>query len=232
MGWKQFYKISQENFKSMWERSEKWGDLIPVKATVDSTVYYGAGLITAPPPGRYDHGFSPKIQHPAGFNTRITVKLFFYSDANEPANSASNLHIVFYTDGDTAKDEQGYDAHGFSVLLRESPPSNIIVFYEFRVEQSGNKIVWYVDGEKIGEATLTGALQSFKLLITNFQYTAYSSGLQSGSHGIVIYEVVGEYYDQLEDIFNMMTQIMFIMMFIVIGIMFVRMIFKPIRGRE
>jgi hypothetical protein len=226
VGWKQFYKISSSDFKSYYDKAQKWGDLYPVKIIIGTTEYYGAGIVGSPDPGQVIGGLSPKIAHVAGATTRITAKFIFYADANTPTSCTASILIVFYTNGDTAKDQQGYDAHGCEVTLSSVPSTNIAELHEFKVEQSGNKITWYADGQKLGEAVLNGVLQSFAFYVKSVRYYVMSEAESNvaraevqDAHGIVIYEVTGEYYDQWEDVFNMMTQIMFITMFIMICIM-------------
>ncbi len=236
MGWKQFYKISQSEFKKMYQGSQPWGTLAPWRVTIQGVEYYGAGIIASPGAYQEIYGLSPKISHPAGYNTRITVKFIFYADANEPLESASSIYIVFYVNSDTAKDESGYDAHGVDVWLINIPSTNIAELHEFKVEQSGNKITWYGDGQKLGEATLSGTLQSFALYVVTYRYLAMGRSIaepaQQDAHGIVIYEVIGEYYDKMEDIFNMITQVMMVMMFIMVGIMMARMIYRLIKPKS
>jgi hypothetical protein len=240
VGWKQFFKMTTSDFKSYYDRAQSWGDLVPYKITVDTTEYYGAGIIASPGEGQYIGGLSPKIAHLPGATTRITVKFIFYADANTPTSCTASLLIVFYTNGDTAKDEEGYDAHGVEVRLTSVPGTNVADFHEFRVEQSGNKITWYGDGQKLGEATLSGNLQSFAFYVRSTRYRVVSESesksestatqtVEPDAHGIVIYEITGEYYDQLEDMFNMITQIMFIMMFIMVGITLITTLFRAFR---
>jgi beta-glucanase (GH16 family) len=239
VGWKQFFKMTTGDFKSYYDRAQSWGDLLPYRITIDTKEYYGAGIIASPGEGQVIGGFSPKIAHLPGATTRITVKFIFYADANTPTSCTASILIVFYTNGDTAKDEQGYDAHGVEVSLTNVPGTNVADFHEFRVEQSGNKITWYGDGQKIGEATLSGNLQSFAFYVRSTRYYVVSESestvtqaVEPDAHGIVIYEVTGEYYDQLEDMFNMITQVMFIMMFAMVGITLITTLFRAFGGRR
>jgi hypothetical protein len=230
VGWKVFYKVSQEDFKRMYEQAQGWGDLTPYRVVVDGAEYYGAGLVSSLDVGQEAWGYSPKISHPVGVNTRITVKLIAYADALEPIGSYSHLYIVFYVNAETAKDPEGYEAFGFRIALDNPYDYAIAGLLEFRVEQSNNKITLYVNNAKVGEAQLTGPLASFRLLVHNARYQVASGSASLDAHGIIIYEVVAEYYDMWEDLFNMITQIMFITMFITLGVTLFTSVFKAVRG--
>jgi hypothetical protein len=208
---------------------QEWGDLSPYRVVINSAEYYGAGIVASPGVGEGVKGFSPKITHPSGYNTRITVKVIAYADPQEPAYSAGELLIVFYTNGDTAKSPEGYDAHGFRIWLDNPTDSPFAQLIEFRVEQSGNRIALYVNGSKLDETYLQGTLASFSILVQSVRYAVASESTNTDAHGLIIYEVVGEYYDQWEDLFNTMTQIMFIMMFITLGVTLFTSVFKAFR---
>ena len=225
MGWKVFYSASQDLFRDLYERAERWGELITYKATVEGRDYYGAGLVTSPPPGTYAFLMGPKISHPLGYKTKIAIKFMFWAGAGTPAGASSSIYISFYTDDQTAKSSEGYDLFGASITIQTPPGENYVSFYKMVVEQENNRIAWYVDGTKLGEATLQGPLQSFRLAVK-----VVSPG--SPAHGIIIYEVVGEYFDWLEDVFNMMFNMMFMMMFIMVAVMFIRMIVSAVRPKK
>jgi hypothetical protein len=196
---------------------------------IDGAEYYGAGLVSSLDVGQESSGFSPKISHPVGVDTRITIKLIAYADALEPIGSYSHLYIVFYVNSETAKDPEGYDAFGFRIALDNPNDYAIAALLEFRVEQTSNKITLYVNDTKIVEAQLTGPLASFKLLIRNARYQLTSESASSDAHGIVIYEVVAEYYDRWEDLFNTMTQVMLITMFITLGVTLFTSVLRAVR---
>jgi len=235
VGWKQFYRITSSDFKSYYDRAQKWGGLEPYKVVIGPAEYYGVGLIRSPEEGQSIWALSPKTQHVPGAQTRITVKLIFYADAGTPLGCVGNIYIVFYTNGDTAKDPQGGDAFGVGLGLDTVPGYNVAVLHEFTVEQSNNKIVLYLDGQKLGETTLSGVLQSFALLVEVVRYRVASEAEPSvaqDAHGIVIYEVVGEYYDVWEDMFRTMAQMIHVAMFIAIGVMLLITVLRVFMSRR
>ncbi|MEM2287900.1 MAG: hypothetical protein QW503_02310 [Sulfolobales archaeon] len=216
MGWKTFYKIDESQFKRFYDEAKRWGDLYPMKVITSEKEYYGCGAYKTN--GTFK--LSPKIQHPIGVKTRITIKYLFLAETNAPAGSSSSIGVVFYKNSETSKDPQGNDFHGVSVLLNTSPPSTHVEAKTLTVEQDNNKIVIVYDG-KSSEYQLEPPLQSFAVAIRVDSYT-----------GIAVYEVTGEYYDFIEDIFNMMFNVMMIMMFIIIGVTIVGMIIRAFRGRK
>jgi hypothetical protein len=242
VGWKQFFRITSGDFKSYFDRGQKWGDLDTFEVTVRGTKYYGAGLVELPAEGRAIGGFSPKIAHVPGASTRINVKFMFYADANTPIGCATRLYIVFYTNGDTAKDDRGRDALGFELMVVRSPATTTVEFHEFRVEQSGNRVVWYLDGQKLDEVVLNGTLQSFVFFVMLIRYRLASEATSSteqseapapdDAYGIIIYEVTAEYYDWLEDVFSSITQVMVVMMFAMVGVTLITTLFRAFRVRE
>lgn len=243
MGWKQYFRMTSADFKSYFDKGEKWGDLYPYEVTVGATKYYGVGLVDLPAEGQATGGFSPKIAHVPGASTRINVKFMLYADANTPIGCAARMYIVFYTNGDTAKDDQGKDALGFEIMITKSPAVGTAEFHEFRVEQNGNRVAWYVDGQKLDEVVLNGTLQSFVFFIMLIRYRqaseATSTAEQSAqvpvpgdAYGIVIYEITAEYYDWLEDVFSAITQVMVVMMFAMVGVTLITTLIRVFRVRE
>jgi hypothetical protein len=216
MGWKTYFTIGQKEFRNNWIMYLKWGSLDPFKITVSGVEYYGAGIIASPLELESVHGESPKIEHPVGAKTRITVKFIHHADAGEPSLSASQLFICFYTNGDTAKDDQGKDLHGFHLVLYNPPSDNIDELRTFVVEQENNTITTYLDGQKLGTYKLNGELRYFTLFVVSTRYRAESAGEASAeqsaqdAHGIVIYEIKAEVYDFLEDMFGMINQMIYL----------------------
>jgi hypothetical protein len=236
VGWKQFYRITSSEFKSYYDRAQKWGGLEPYKVVIGPAEYYGVGLIKSPAEGQSVWALSPKIQHVSGAQTRITVKFIFYADAGTPLGCVGIIYIVFYTNGDTAKDPQGRDAFGVMLSLATVPGRNVAELHELTVEQSNNRIALYLDGNRLGETTLSGVLQSFALLVEVARYRVASepSSAQDtaqDAHGIMIYEIIGEYYDVWEDMFRTMAQMIHVAMFIAIGVMLLITVFKAFTSR-
>lgn len=215
MGWKTFF---YKTFKEEYDQAKTWGDLIPYKLIVGTTEYYVVGYVGAPA------GFklSPKIQHPQGVKTRITVKYFFWVQQN--ATGSADIYIVFYKNGETSKDPSGADAHGARHTLSTPPTGNFAEQHSIVFEYDGyNTLTWSVDGKNLGNTTLEVPLTSFKLAIT----TSQASG---GDVGILIYEVSGEYYDVWEDLINQMHSMMRWMIPIMFILMFVPLIISIFRG--
>jgi hypothetical protein len=225
MGWKTFFAIGQKEFRNNWIMYRKWGSLDPYKINVSGVDYYGAGIIASPQELQSIYGESPKIEHPAGAKTRITVKFIHHADAGEPSTAASQMFICFYTNGDTAKDDDGKDLHGFHIMLNSTPSQNIDELRTFVVEQENNTITTYLDGQKLGTYKLNGELRRFSLFVVSTRYRVESAGeasaeqpsqasaekLAQDAHGIVIYEVKAEVYDFLEDMFGMINQVIYLM---------------------
>ena len=213
MGWKQFF---HKTFKENWDAGEPWGDLELYKITLDGQDYYCAGHASLTPT---DWLYSPKVQHPQGVRTRITVRYIFWCSAG--VTGKAGIGIIFFKDGDSCKDPDGYDIHGVSTIVLEPPAENLADTKEFVVEYDGtNKITLYSDGSKVADVILEVPLVSFKVAI---KIEEASGG---GDIGILIYEVIGEYYDQWEDLINQIYGIMQWM----IPLMLVMMIIPAIVG--
>jgi len=217
MGWKQYYR---KTFEQEYENVQNWGDLSPIKLTIGTDVYYTVGYTGAPAGWK----FSPKIQHPQGVKTRITVRYFFW--VQQGAVGKASIGIVFYKNDETSKDPSGYDLHGASHSLSSAPSANFAEKHELVMEyDGGNKITYSVDGQKLGETTLELPLVNFKIAVATDQAT-------NGDVGILIYEVVAEYYDQWEDWINQIYGIMQWMIPLMIVMMIVPMIVSALRPRK
>jgi len=216
MGWKEYYRIGEEQFKENWDKQESWGDMLPYHLVVDSEDHYGVGKLSDIATNWY---LSPKIQHYSG-KTRITVDYYVYAGAG--ATGKASIGIVFYKNGETCKDPAGNDLHGASHTISEAPSVESVAKHTFVVEQENGKIAWYVDDTKIGEEELETPLVSFKLAVKVDEANGYI--------GIVITRVAAEYYDVIEDYVAQFTSMMNIVMYIMMAIMFVMLLFKVFRG--
>jgi len=216
VGWKEFY---HKTFEEEYNNAKNWGDLEPIRLTLPSNeVYYTVGYAGAPAGWK----FSPKIQHPQGVKTRIRVKYFFWVEAN--ATGKASMGVVFFKDGDAARDPDGCDFHGVSHSINTAPSVSTAEKHEFVMEYDGsNKITYFDDGRKLDEATLELPLVSFKIAVT-------TNEANNGDVGILIYEVVAEYYDVWEDwvnqIYSVMQWMIPIMMVIMVVIMIVSVLKK------
>lgn len=223
MGWKTFYSVDESFFRDLYSRGEKWGDLSPEKVIIDSEEHYGAGVL-AIEPIRFQS--SPKIQHAIG-KTRITIDFVFYCFSD--SSGEADIGIVFYKDGDTAKDSQGADWHGYGFIMQSPPGSNYAEKHQMVIEQENGRITIYVDGDKIGEWQLEQPLASFAVSIDIPQAsgTAYDSGI-----GIVVTGVKAEYYDWMEDVVKQMTTMMYIMMWVTMIVTMISLVVKVFRGKR
>jgi len=212
--------VTEDYFKELFNKSEKWGDLNPYKLTVEGEEHFGSGYASSEPSNWL---LSPKIQHYTG-KTKITVKYYLWVEAG--VTGKASIAIVFYKNEDTSKDESGYDVHGGTHIVSDPPNTNVAEPHEFVVEQENNKIIYYIDGVKLGEAVLQPPLTSFKLTI-KIEETNYV-----GNIGIIITEVKAEYYDYMEDMINMILNVMNIMMWIMMAIMIIIIIIKAFRGKK
>jgi len=221
MGWKTFYSVDESYFRDLYNKGQKWGEMLPYQVTRGGEVRYGAGIVSSQPTPYYQ---SPKQSHVVGYKTRFTITYFVWVGASTTCEVG--LGIVFYQNGDTAKDEQGYDLHGASHTVSQPPSTNVAEPHTMVIEQDANKITISVDGQKIDECVLRGTLASFTIAVRVFSVSA------NGSAGIIITSVKAEYYDAFEDMINSMMQIMNIMMFVMIAIMFVVILIRAFRGRK
>ncbi len=220
MGWKTFYSVDESYFRDLYNRAEKWGDLLPYKVTVSGEEHYGAGITGSEPTS---YLLSPKIQHPTGAKTRIKIKYYVWIGAN--ATGKVELGIVFYDNGNTVKDVEGYDLHGVAHTASTPPSESIAEPHEFVLEQEMNRIVYSVDGDKVGEAQLQGTLAGFKI-------ATKIDEASNGEVGIIITSVTAEYYDVIEDWVNQMMSIMNIMMYVMIGVAVVALLIRAFKREK
>ena len=222
MGWKTLYSVDESFFRDLYSRGEKWGDLTPYNVYVDSEEHYGAGVITGEPV-RFQE--SPRIQHAVG-KTRITIDFVFFCSAD--AHGEARIGIVFFKDGESAKDPQGADWHGVAYIIDSAPGSDIADKHQMVVEQENGRVVIRVDGEKMMEFQLELPLSSFAV---DIDIPEASGTLYSGI-GIVVTGVRAEYYDWMEDVVKQMTTMMYIMMWVTMIVTMISLVVKVFRGRR
>jgi len=205
MMWVTFFR---KTFEKEVANSINWGDLAPQQVTVGDTVYNTVGYVGVPAGQKV----APKIEFPCGKKIRIKVGYFFYADANATGSVA--LYIVFYKNGDTARDPDGNDLHGVVHSLGSAQSSALYERHELLLEYDGvNKITWYLDGNQAGETTLEEPLVSFAVVLETKEAT-------NGDIGILLYEVTADYwYEELENMFYMILY-MFLITIVVLTIMY------------
>jgi len=215
VGWKQYFR---KTFDEEVEAGTRWGDLEPYQVTHEGKTYNTVGFVGT----SSQLLFSPKIQHPQGVRTRITIKYFFW--VQQGATGRATLYIVFYKDAETSKNPDGHDLFGVEHSIGTAPETSTAFEHEFVMEYDGtNKIVWYVDGRKLGETTL-------EVPLVNFAVVLRIEEASGGTVGILIYEVAAEYYDVWEDWFNMIYSAVQWMVPIMMVVMIVPMIISIIRA--
>jgi hypothetical protein len=234
VGWKQFFKMTSDNFKSYFDNAQRWGDLIPIKITLGDKVYYTVGLYGMPPEGSEITGYTPRIACPWATQLRITVKLIFLIEAGTPLGCEGAIFIFPYKNGDLATNA-GY---GYTFPVKQTPNVNVGELHEFVVEISGNQLIITVDGARLSPVPLNPPVQSFSLLLALRRYYMMSEPAerpvepqQQDGLALAIYEIIGEYYDQWEDLFSMMAQMIHVAMFIAIGVMLLITVFKVFTSR-
>jgi hypothetical protein len=235
MGWKTFFKMTSGDFKTYHDQGKKWGDFIPIRFVLDGKEIYAVGLYGMPNVGSEITGYSPKIACPLATQLRITVKLIFFMDAGTPISCEGAIFIFPYRNGDLATDA-GY---GLPFPVRETPSVNTGEFHVFGAEINGDKFNLFYDDIKYAPVPLNPPVQSFNLLIALRRYRLESESAekpagtqQQDGFALAIYEITGEYYDQWEDLFNMITQVLYISMFIMIGVMIVTMVVRMFRSKK
>ena len=185
MSWAVFYKIDNSTFKDLYIKGQKWGDLAIIKLTVDSTEIYGAGV----------HGaeatylqLSPKVEINYGAlfkKARITINALALADAN----SDGIVVLSFWT---WKNDELTVAPGQYGIFVSTIPLSNQNPYTLTRkvtmvVEIDGNTVHVTSNGSDLGTYTLDAIPTSFSVGVIIQKVTA-------GSVGIVITEVIGEYY--------------------------------------
>lgn len=215
MGWREFFR---KTFEREVRENRSWGEMQPVKLVFDGEEHYTVGCMSSAPATR----FSPRIQHPQGVRTRIVVRYFFF--AQQGATGRGAIAVVFYKDGDTAKDPDGHDLHGAAHTLSAAPETNFAEPHEFVVECDGGRIRYGVDGRTLSEVALEQPLASFAIV-------AMVEEASGGDVGILIREVVAEYYDFWEDVMGMLVGAVQWMVPVMLVIMVVVLVVSVLRGR-
>ena len=239
VGWKTFFKMTSNDFKTYHEQEKKWGDFNPIKFVLESEEIYSVGLYGMPSEGSEIKGSSPRIACPVGTQLRITVKLIFFMDAGTPTSCEGAIFIFPHKNGELASDA-GY---GATFPVKRTPSVNTAEFHEFIVEMDGGQLTITLDEYKFAPVPLKAPVQSFDFLIALRRYYVASESAekpvenpaepqQQDGFALAIYEITGEYYDQWEDLFNMITQILYISMFIMFGVMVVTMIIRMFRSKK
>jgi hypothetical protein len=222
MGWKTFYRVDESTFRDLFNKGQRWGEMYPIRVTIAGEDHYGAGDydVQATP-----YVQSPKIKITYGAMTnkaRVTVKA--YAIAGSSSEGYVELGFIGYKNDATAKDEQGYDFHGVSAHIVNTGTAFAVDYLTFVVEINGNTIHIVADSKDLGTYTLDAVPVSFTLCVR-------IASVVSGSVGIAIYEVVGEYYDWMEDVMAQIMQMFNIMMWVMIAVMIISLIVSFFRRR-
>ena len=222
MGWKTFYRVDESTFRDLYNKGQRWGEMYTIRVTIAGEDHYGAGDfdVSATP-----YVQSPKIKITYGAMTnkaRVTAKA--YVIAGPRSEGYVELGFIAYKNDATAKDEQGYDFHGVSAHIVNAGATIAVDYLTFVVEINGDTIHIVADGKDLGTYRLDAVPASFTLCVR-------IASVVSGSVGIAIYEVVGEYYDWMEDVMAQLMQMFNIMMWVMIAVMIISLIVSFFRRR-
>ena len=219
MGWKQFYRITSSDFQALYNAGQSWGQLTVFRWNVQGQYYYGAGYYY----NSEQLGESPKIrityQAFGSKQARITVKFIVVADPN----SSGSVDIALFL---KKNDEWASSSMPAISISLSNPTSNYTA--------SLSQLTWVINekslsiydanGNKLTDFTLSDYAQSF----TVYVHIKPSSGWI----GLIVYEVDGEYYDQMEDIINQITNMFSIMMWVMIAVMIISAVISLFRKRR
>jgi len=230
MGWKTYFELTESDFKSMYEDGKLWGGWVPLRFKIGEKVHYAVGLSTSYVPAA---ALSPLVDHYVGYRTRITLEIYAISDGIY--NWYGGVLIGFKTDGDWAKDTaEGVEFHGARIDFPKSPTGEpLATYYTVVFEQANNVVTIYRNGQEIGKVQFAGNLVRFALLLEVRAYMVASEQQATGD-GVVIAvtHIKAEYYDWIEDLIANFIKIMNIMMWVMIGVMFVVMLIRAFRTEK
>jgi len=221
MSWAVFYKIDSSTFKDLYTKGQTWGDLAIMKLTVGGTEIYGAGVYGAEAtPVR----LSPKVGISYGAplkKARITINALALADANSDGVVALSLW-AWKNDELTVAPGQ-YGIFVSTVPLSNQNPYTLTRKVTMVVEIDGNTVHVTLDGSDLGTYTLDAVPTSFSVGVIIQSVTA-------GSVGIVITEVIGEYYVPPSPPTNTYSMVPWIVVIIIV-ILIILYILRP-RGGE
>lgn len=220
MGWKKYYEMTSEKFQELYALGEKWGNLDVKKVEIygDGEVYYGAGFYINTDVSLTEGPKIPNYQ-PAFFfgrsKTRVKAKVIIILDPGASAEVCA--FIAYYKNGEYSGTEGGGTHFGVCYLAENTSTSTVADVHEIEFVQESDKVAVYSDGSKVGEVTFNTPLTSFALALSQ-------SNVAGGYVGILITDVVAEYYDFFEDFLvsmsGMMSQMMgFMLMMMVVGLL-------------
>ncbi|CCG27834.1 hypothetical protein [Alphaspiravirus yamagawaense] len=224
MGWKQYLSITFPDCDS------SWGDLQPIRIIFPDREVCTRGVLTD---SSNVYRESPKNVMYGASKVRIRVKYYVIFEAGQYGNVA--IYISTW-ENDTRKKFNGqYELVGILHSLDSPRSYNVIEEREAVFEFEGATMRIYVDGQELASYTIDAPLTHFSLCAATKEL--YGS---TGRAGVAIEQVVGEYYDQFEDmiaqfmsIFNVMIPMMFIIMMLPMVISLFRGIFaEPGGGRR
>jgi len=233
MGWKTYFELTESDIKSMYENGKKWGDWTPRPFVIGTTTHYGIGYeFTAP--GKLV--LSPPVDHMVGYKTRITVEGYVLSNVNY--NWYVVVYIGFKTDGDFAKLETDGTLAGAPIGVPKSPTGQLVGSYFTVVfEQENNVVRIRADSTEYAPVKFLGTLARFVLGLETREYVPASGEssqvpMEPGSVIVAITHIKAEYYDWIEDLIANFIKIMNIMMWVMIGVMFVVMLIRAFRTEK
>jgi hypothetical protein len=223
MGWKTFYSINEDIFKTLFEQGLSWGELVTLKMTIAGVDHYGAGVYSSSPTAYLQ---SPKIRITYGLmvnKARVRYKLYVFADPN--TEGYVSIGIVGYKNDETCKYEGVYDFFGATIHIQNT--GDVVAFqqYVMEFEIDGKTLKLRIDNTDLGTYELDAVPASFTV-------ACRVDNVVSGTMvGVAVTEVVGEYYDMMEDIMAQMMSMMNIMMWIMIAVAIISVIVSLFRRR-
>jgi len=220
MSWTVFYKIDSSTFRDLYESGQTWGDIAIRKLTVDSIEIYGAGVYGAE--ATYVQ-LSPKIEINYGAlfkKARITINAIALADVN--SDGVVNLSLWAWKNSELTVAPGQYGIFGSTIPLSNQNPYKLTKRVTMVIEIDGNTVHVTFDGSDLGTYTLDAIPVSFSVGVIIQKVTA-------GSVGIVVTEVIGEYYAPSSPPTNIYSIIQWIVIIIIV-ILIILYILRPRGG--
>jgi len=220
MSWTTFYKVDSSTFKDLYTKGQTWGDMAIRKLTVDSSEIYGAGVYGAE--ATYLQ-MSPKIEINYGAplkKARITINAVALADAN--SNGVVVLSLWTWKNDELTIAPGQYGIFVSTISLSNQNPYTLTKKVTMVIEIDENTVHVTSNGSDLGTYTLDAIPVSFSVGVIIQDVTA-------GSVGIVVTEVIGEYYVPSSPPTNIYSIIQWIVI-IIIAILVILSILRPRGG--
>ncbi|MEM2388961.1 MAG: hypothetical protein QXW20_08410 [Ignisphaera sp.] len=220
MAWTKYFELDQTKIRDMYQKNQRWGDLITYQWISDSQYLYGigwyqSGSMTVP---KWGSTIPVAYASIGDKKCRIDIDALGMFGINSTGTSYVTIAAV--------KGDKLVSPYIYAVGVAVNSPPNRTIGIPFKVSiiVEGNRMSVYLDNEKTTDADLSDVADGIRVGVLTQNV--------SGNVGCMFTYISASYYDVIAGMVQQITSILPTIMYLMIGLMFISLIVRMFRRRR